>query len=245
MGKEWEQLDEVVVGATVEQVWDAIATGPGIDGWYMGHTAVSPGPTGTVTTDIGGFAMKSAVTAWEPLHHFGYRGDGPGERFIAFEYLIEGRDQGSTLVRVVASGFLPGDDWEAEFDAMRKGGELYFRTMVAYLNHFAGRTGPIVTLSGPPVTDWDAAWTALRDALGVRPTPELGDTVSFNVAGFGPVDGIVDFINPAGIGIRTDDGLFRFIQGFFGTWFLSHHLFRPADEAGVSDAWRAWLSTLN
>jgi uncharacterized protein YndB with AHSA1/START domain len=244
MGKAWQQRDEAVVDATVEQVWDAIASGPGIDAWFMGRTTVKPGPTGTVNTDVGGFTMTSNVTEWERPHRFGYRNDGPGERFIAFEYLVEGRDQGTTVVRVVSSGFLPGDDWEAEFDAMRKGGEMYFRTMVAYLNHFAGRTGPIVNVSGPPVTDWGAAWTALRDALGVGQEPAVGDPVHVTVAGFGPVDGVVDFVNPDAIGVRTDDGLFRFIKGFVGSWVAAHHLFRPADEAEINVAWRAWLSAL-
>ena len=244
MGHEWEQRDEAVVDATVPQVWDAIATGPGIDAWFMGHTAVQPGPTGSLSTDVGGFEMRSTVTAWEPPHRLAYRGDGPGERFIAYEILVEGRDQATTVVRVVANGFLPGDDWEAEFDAMSKGGRMYFRTLVAYLTHFAGRSGPIVNLSGPPVDDWETAWPALRSALGIGAPPEVGDPVHFAVADFGPVDGVVDFVNAEAIGVRTDNGLFRFIKGFFGSWVLGHHLFHPADEAAITDAWRAWLAAL-
>jgi hypothetical protein len=36
MGREWEQHDEVEVGATPQQVWEAIATGLGYDSWFMG-----------------------------------------------------------------------------------------------------------------------------------------------------------------------------------------------------------------
>lgn len=245
MGHAWEQRDEAVVDATVEQVWDAIATGPGIDSWFMGRNRVEPGEGGSLRTDMGGFAMDSALTGWEPLQRFAYRTDGPGERFIAFEYLIEGRDQGSTVVRVVASGFLPGDDWEAEFDAMTKGGAMYFATLVAYLNHFAGRFAKPVNLAGPPVADWDSAWTTLRDALGLPADPKVGDQVRASVPGLAPIEGTVDFVNSHAIGIRTKDALYRFIQGFFGSMVLGHHLFGDdVDEQHTMQAWQTWLTGL-
>ena len=80
---------------------------------------MTTGAGGAVRTDLGGYTMESTVTAWEPPRRFAFRGDEtPDGRFIAFEYLIEGREQGSTVLRLVSNGFLPGDDWEAEFDAM-------------------------------------------------------------------------------------------------------------------------------
>src|SRR6185437_6169785 len=115
-----------VVAASVDEVWAAIATGPGIDSWFMGRSEVEPGPAGAVTTDLGGFVMAGAVTAWDPPNHFAYRINEPDERFFAFEYFIEGRNQSSTVLRLVTSGFLPGDDWEAEFEAMTAGGAMYF-----------------------------------------------------------------------------------------------------------------------
>ncbi len=231
--------------ATVEEVWDAIATGPGIDSWFMGRNEVQPGPDGTIRTDMGGFTMSSAVTAWEPPRRLAHRHDGPGERFIAYEYLVEGREQGSTVVRVVANGFLPGEDWEAEFDAMTKGGRMYFATMVAYLNHFAGRFGIPIEVTGPPVDDWPSAWAALRAGLGVGADPAVGDAVRFTVPGLPPIEGTVDFVNAAVIGVRTHDGLYRFIQGFFGSFVLGHHLFGDGvDEAHTKQAWQTWLAGL-
>src|SRR5439155_23351090 len=112
-----------------------------------------------------------------PPHHIAYRGDGPGERFIAIEYLVEGRDQSSTVLRLVASGFLSGDDWEAEYEAMTAGGEMYFHTLVAYLDHFAGRFATPVNVMGPPVADWPAAWAALRTGLGLGDQPAVDDPV--------------------------------------------------------------------
>ena len=244
MGHAWEEHDDAVVAASVEEVWAAIATGPGIDSWFMGRNHVEPGPTGSVSTDVGGFVMTGTVTAWDPPNHFAYRSDGPGERFIAFEYLIEGRGQSGTVVRLVASGFFPGDDWEAEFEAMTAGGQMYFRTLVAYLDHFAGRFATSINVMGPPVTDWAAAWAALRAGLGVGDHPAVGDPVRVTVPGIPTLDGVIDFVNPQALGIRTEDGLYRFIQGYVGGFVLGHHLFTDSDEKQTDQAWKTWLAGL-
>ncbi len=56
------------------------------------------------------------------------------------EYLIEGRDGGSTVLRVVHSGLL-GDDWQDEYDALRRGWPFHLHTLREYLTHFPGRAG--------------------------------------------------------------------------------------------------------
>jgi uncharacterized protein YndB with AHSA1/START domain len=244
MGHAWEERDEAVVAASVDEVWAAIATGPGIDSWFMGRNQVDPGPAGAVTTDVGGFVMTGTVTAWDPPNHFAYRSDGPGERFFAFEYLIEGRDQSSTVLRLVTSGFLANDDWEAEFEALTAGGEMYFRTLVAYLDHFAGRFAKPVNVTGPPVADWPAAWAALRIGLGLGDQPAVGDPVRVTVPGVPSLDGLVDFVNSQALGIRTADGLYRFIQGYIGGFVLCHHLFTDPDEKQTSQPWKTWLAGL-
>jgi len=105
------------VPANPDEVWAAIATGPGIDSWFMGRNDVKPGPGGAVRTVFGEYAPELEVTAWDPAHRFAYRsGEAPDGRFIAYEFLIEGRSGSSTMLRTVTSGFLPGDDWADEFD---------------------------------------------------------------------------------------------------------------------------------
>jgi len=69
MGHAWEERDEAVVAASADEVWAAIATGPGIDSWFMGRKEVESGTAGSVTTDVGGFVMTGRVTAWDPPNH--------------------------------------------------------------------------------------------------------------------------------------------------------------------------------
>jgi len=246
MGHEFEGHQEFELDATPEQVWEAIATGPGINSWFMGRNEVEPREGGTVRMAFGDYTPESTITAWDPLkrfaHHSGVAEDG---RFIAYEFLIEGRAGGSTILRAVTSGFLPGDDWEAEFDAMTKGGELFFRTLVAYLTHFPGRTATPITAFGPMVTDWDHAWAVLHRELGLTSTVAEGDQVRFTPDGLAPIEGVVYFVNPHTLGVRTSDALYRFLRGFHGPMIVGHHLFAGGvNRERTEHAWQSWLTTL-
>ncbi|WP_188193600.1 SRPBCC family protein [Nonomuraea sp. SYSU D8015] len=235
MGREFELPQEAVVEATPEEVWEAISTGPGIDSWFMGRTEVADG---VVRTAFGGFNLAdSVVTSAEPPHRFAHGSDKADDgRFVAYEFLVEGRERGTALVRLVTSGFLPGDDWQDEFEAMSRGMEMYFATLVEYLGHFAGRVATPVTEFGPPVRDWALAWEILDAELGGR--AEAGDRVRFGPA---PVDGVVYHRNSQTVGVRTEDALYRFLQGFGGSMIAAHLVF---SGEGRGAEWRDWLERL-
>ncbi|MFE6612493.1 SRPBCC domain-containing protein [Amycolatopsis sp. NPDC057786] len=242
MVHEFEITDRVEVDATPEQVWDAIATGPGITSWFMGRNEVDGGVGGTVRTAFGGFEPTSAITAWDPLERLVYGTEpAPDGRFVAYEFLIEGRSGGSTVLRTVTSGFLPGDDWEDEFEAMTAGGELFLHTLVEYLNRFAGRKAVPVTVFGPMIADWDSAWPTLGRELGLAGRPEPGDRVRLSTGPVSTVDGEVYFANAQTVGIRTADALLRFVRGFAGPICAMHHLFGDVDSAEQDTHWAEWL----
>jgi uncharacterized protein YndB with AHSA1/START domain len=240
MGHRFEQRREAEVPASPDEVWAAIATGPGIDSWFMGRTQVRPGPDGAVRTTFG----ELGVTAWDPGRRFGYRtGESPDGRFIGYEFLVEGRAGGSTVLRTVTSGFLPGDDWADELEAMTLGTDMHFRTLAEYLTHFAGRFATPVTAYGPPGTDWAGGRALLCRALGLPEHPARGDRPLFTTGDRGPEDGLVYFANANTIGVRTKDALYRFLRGFAGPVVASHHLFAgDADPDRAQQAWEAWLS---
>ena len=243
MGRPFENRSEAEVPASPDEVWAAIASGPGIDSWFMGRSEVQPGPDGTVRTVFGEYAPELGVTAWDPDRRFAYRsGEAPDGRFLAYEFLIEGRVGGSTVLRTVTSGFLPGEDWADEFEAMTRGGELYFGTLVEYLTHFAGRFAVPVTAFGPPGTTWAWDRSLLCRGLGLAEPPEPGDPVRFT-GEIGPGDGVVYFANAHAIGIRTPDALYRVMRGFAKPVIAAHHLFGAAAEPDQArQGWEAWLS---
>ena len=243
MGHEFAQRKEAEVPASPDQVWAAIATGRGIDSWFMGRNEVQAGSGGAVRTVFGEYAPELAITEWDPARRLAYgSGGAPDGRFIAYEFLVEGRAGGSTVLRTVTRGFLPGDDWADEFEAMTLGGELYFRTLVEYLTHFAGRFAVPVTAFGPPGTTWSRDRSLLCRALGLADKPKPGDRV--RLAGqTGPADGVVYFANARSIGVRTPDALYRFMRGFAKPAIAAHHLFAAdAEPDRARQSWEAWLT---
>lgn len=249
MGRRFGQHREAAVPADPEEAWEAIATGPGIDSWFMGRNEVRPGPGGTVRTAFGEYAPELSVTGWEPPRRFAYRSEeAPDGRFIAYEFLIEGRAAGSTVVRVVTSGFLPGDDWDDEYDAMTKGGDLYFATLVEYLTHFAGRFATPVTAFAPPHAGWDRARARLCRELGLAGAGAPGERARLAVEGgkgTPAIDAVVYFSNANTLGLRSSDALYRFLRGFGKPVVAAHHLFAPdADPDHAGRAWKTWLSRL-
>src|SRR5260370_34432021 len=89
---------------------------------------------------------------------------------MAFEYLIEGRDGGSTVLRVVHSGLL-GDNWQDEYDALRRGWLFHLHTLREYLTHFPGRTGvPVFAMAPTGAQPAGEVRAALTRGLAL-PTP--------------------------------------------------------------------------
>ncbi len=238
----FELRKEITLEATPRQVWEAIATGRGIDAWFMGRNQVEPREGGRLTMTIGDHTEEGTVTAWEPPRRFAYRAESPdGSAFMAFEWLVEGRGDGTTVLRLVQSGVL-GDDWETEYDALDKGWHMYLHQLGQYLRFFSGRPATPVSVMGPGPADADRMWAELRRGLGLAGVPAEGDRVRLTPDGLAPIEGVVDYVSPAFLGVRSDDGLYRFARGFDGSVAMGHHLFaHDLDPDEAERAWQAWL----
>ncbi len=167
---------EIEVAGTPEEVWRAIATGPGISSWYVPHQ-VDEREGGAASASFGPgpeMQIPGRVVAWEPPHRVVFDGGETGGEGLAFEWLVEARDGGSCLVRLVNTGFGSGEEWDALFDGMSEGWLLFLLNLQLHLAHFGGRTAtsmlPGVTWPGSRREVWDAVTTA----LGVPNDPEVG-----------------------------------------------------------------------
>jgi uncharacterized protein YndB with AHSA1/START domain len=245
MAHPFELTDEIEVDATPEEVWNAITTGPGMDAWFMGKNQVEPGEGGTVRTELPGFSFEGTITTWEPPTRLAERSpEGEDGSIHAFEYLVEGRDKGSTVVRWVHSGFL-GDNWEAEYEGLSEGDPMYFDKLAKYLTYFRGRFATPVNVFGPQVKDREHAWEVFRGSLGLSGPPALDDRVRLTPAGLPVLEGVVDYLSPSFLGVRTDDGLYRFMHTFDASVGLGHHIFiEGLDQEETEGNWRFWLDKL-
>jgi hypothetical protein len=193
---------------------------------------------------IGGHTEEGVVTGWEPGRRFAHRGGNPDAEWMAFEWLIEGRDDGTCVLRLVQSGVL-GDDWETEYDALGKGWDMYLHQLAQYLEHFRGRPATPVTVMHPGAGDPDHAWSVLWAGLGLEGPAVEGDKVRLTPEGLDPVDGVVDYVSPMAVGVRGDDALYRFIRGFDGSVAVGHHLYAgDGDPEEAERAWQGWLARL-
>ncbi|MFE3900031.1 SRPBCC domain-containing protein [Streptomyces sp. NPDC059153] len=234
---------ETTLPASPEQVWEAIATGPGIDSWFMGRNEVEPREGGVAAMETGAHREEAVVTAYEPGTRFATRtATAEDGRFMAFEYLIEGRGGGSTVLRVVHSGLL-GDDWQDEYDALRRGWPFHLHTLREYLTHFAGRAGvPVFVVAPSEGQSAQEVLAALARGLSL-PTPvAVGARAHAAPAGLPPLDGEVVWSDDERMEIRTADGLYTFHHGS-GMALMFHHLFGPDTERAEA-AWQQWLTGL-
>jgi hypothetical protein len=232
MPREFECRREVVLPADPEAVWAAVATAAGNAAWLFPNEIAPDG---------------SGAAVWDPPHHFAVRQEA-GDWFNALEFLIEGRDGATTVLRYAHSGVIM-DDWDTQFDAVSQHTDFYLHTLGEYLRYFNGR--PATYIGGHPGGLQGSADSAapdgfvrIKQALGLSAAVASGDAVTLTPAGLAPIAAVVDYSTPNFLGLRTDNGLYRFFgrNAFGGPVGFSAHLFDTAiDTEAVSAAWQGWL----
>ncbi|MCT1434406.1 SRPBCC family protein [Dietzia maris] len=234
MSNHFEIRKTVVLEATPEQVWRAIATPEGQAAW-------SPDPYQSMD------GMQVEATENERLAvRTPEAGNGA---FHAFEYLVSADDESTTTLTFVHSGYL-GDDWDAEFDfgeMTGHGWDMYLHTLAQYLEHFADRPAHFVTAQGPPSSATPGAWAAIENALGVTGPFTRGQHVRLTPQGLPELEGVVDFAYPEDVNflaVRTSDGLFRFhdnsVMGM--PQAVGHYYYADIDREATERAWADWLT---
>lgn len=163
---------EVEVPGSPEEVWNAIATGPGISAWFV-PASVEHGPDGTpvrMTHTFGpGMDSVADITAWEPLRRFAAtsEGLGPGSPPMATEWTVEARSGGVCLVRVVHSLFASTDDWDNQLEGVESGWPLFFMILTQYLSNFKGQPGRAFYAMGFAAGSEAEAWSKFTAPLGL------------------------------------------------------------------------------
>lgn len=246
---------EIEVPATPEQVWQAIATGPGITAWFM-PAEVDGRIGGSVTLHHDADASSTGtITGYEPPHRFAYQerpeGFVPGEDppDIATEFLVEARGGGSCVVRVVMSGFGDGDAWDRAIESFTAGWRQALGSLGLYLTHFRGE--PVASVNaGTMVKAEGEVWPRLTGALGLPAAPAPGERVATTGPGAPALAGTV---------ARTGDGMLTLLLehpargiGLVGAGGAGEQVFVTVraqlfgpDAAGIAareqSAWRDWL----
>ncbi|MEM9465581.1 MAG: SRPBCC domain-containing protein [Actinomycetota bacterium] len=187
---------EVEVPGTPEEVWRAIATGPGITSWYVPHT-IEERPEGAASARFGEgpeMEVPGRVAEWDPPRRIVMDGGDPTQGLV-FEWIIEARDGGRCVVRLINSGFGRGGEWDDQFDAMTEGWRMFMANLGLHLEHHRGETATVRLGSGYVAAAADAVWTAMVEALGIEAGVAPGGRVSTSGDGVPALAGDVELID--------------------------------------------------
>jgi uncharacterized protein YndB with AHSA1/START domain len=168
-GKRWVEM-EVLVSGSPDEVWRALATGPGYAAWFT-KARIEERVGGELEFHFGPDAKSTGqVTFWEPPYVFGYveRDWAEGAPPVATEVTITSRSGGQCVVRMVHSLFASSDDWDDQLEGFEGGWPGFFEVLRIYLAHFTGmeadQAGAMVMgVQEEPLT----VWTRLTEGLGL------------------------------------------------------------------------------
>lgn len=107
-------------------------------------------------------------------------------------------------MRLVNTGFGTGEDWDAQYDGMAEGWQMFLFNLKLHLEHFAGRSAtamlPTATWAGPR----DETWRKLAGELGIAMGPKVGERVEVNAATAPALSGSVADVTPWRISLLLD-----------------------------------------
>lgn len=251
-GRRYVQSEAVVAG-TLEQVWQAISTGPGVSAWFV-PCKIEEKVGGKITASFGpGMESTSTVTAWNPPHGFSAEGSemSPGAPVMATEWTVEAQSGGTCLVRVVHSWFAETDDWDSQFEGTEHGWPAFFRDLALYLKHFFGQPSSTFQLMAMSTESQDETWAKLSSELGYA-GKSVGDSVG-SASGAPKLSGEIKHLGPEDhpeallLIDRPGPGIAHFFAfPMAGMTCLSVRVFVFGDQAADTVAreeavWSSWL----
>ena len=246
---------EAELPGTPEEIWQAIATGPGISSWFVPAAFEEhDGKPVAMTLDFGpGMDSRGVVTVFEEPKVFTHESPGwfPGSPPIATEWSIEARAGGFCVVRVVQSLFASTDDWDEQLIGSEAGWPGVLRVLRLYLEHFRGQRGAIMQVITPASGTVAEVWsrfTAALDLQGARTGQQWSAP-----AGAPALRGVVENVSaehPVGILLRLDAPAPAIAALFIMEWgeaVMAASTFyvygeHPAEVvARVKPQWQAWV----
>ncbi|HEV8148464.1 MAG TPA: SRPBCC domain-containing protein [Bryobacteraceae bacterium] len=118
MSRQYEK--KIEIAASPEKVWEALSTADGVASWFAPIVKVEPGVGGTISgTWVEGMEGGGQnIAIWEPGKHLQLTADrAPGKPPSVIDYFIESQGGGTTMLRLVHSGFEDGADFDNEFNS--------------------------------------------------------------------------------------------------------------------------------
>jgi len=172
----------VEIAAPVEAVWNALTDAEELTRWFPLEARVKPGAGGSVWMAWRDqFQFETPIEIWEPQRQLrlvyceATPPPKPGEEAanfvipyrVAVDYFLEARG-GSTIVRLVHSGFARDAAWDDQYDGTVRGWAFQLDGLKTYLERFAGMTRDVVFVRRMiPTLTREEAWRRLTGDGGI------------------------------------------------------------------------------
>lgn len=231
---EFDCSRDVVLPATPERVWEAVATNEGNAGWLFPNDIEPDG---------------AGAKAWDPPTHFRIRQE-QGDWFNDLEFAIADRGDGTSALRYAHCGVFPPEGFETQNEAIQQHTDFYLHTLSEYLEHFSGRPATYIGevpggIQGPATSATPDGFKRLQKALGLEEDVSEGDTVRLTPQGLDQIEGVVDYLRPNFMGIRTASALYCFFgrNAFGGPVAVTIHEFDGRDPEKTKQSWARYLNS--
>ena len=165
----------VTINAPADAVWRALSDARELERWFPLRADVTPGVGGRIWVSWGqGSEGASTIAVWEPNRRLGTVDTFPGADGapvrVAVDYYIESQQGGTTVVRLVHSGFSADAAWDEMYDAMDNGWAYFLFNLRHYLERHPGKPRTMVWERRPLSRPRADVWEELTRALGEPPS---------------------------------------------------------------------------
>lgn len=164
----------IEIQASPERIWKALTDAAELERWFPLEARVEPGEGGSIYMSwMNEYAGESEILAWEPPRRLvvSWAWDDKGEHAPQVtEYRIESRG-GTTVVRVVTSGFPDDPSWDDFVEGTTRGWAFELRSLKHYLEEHDGEDRAVVYVRRRAAVDRASAWERILgdEGLGARP----------------------------------------------------------------------------
>ena len=197
----------IEVEASAEAVWEAISDAEELRRWFPLDAEVEPGEGGSMTISWGPDAAGTGrIDVWEEGQRLRVVEEWPGADEaveVAVDYRIESRG-GTTVLRIVNSGFQAGDDWAEYVDTVTTGWQYFLWNLKHYLERHRGTPRRMVWERRKISVDKPEAWELLFGPGGLVHTAPHGDEGAKAILWSGDVGSVHMSAPPIHLACRFD-----------------------------------------
>ena len=214
------------IQAPLEAVWAALTDPEELTRWFPLEAGVVPGEGGKIRLSWGTeMVNEGRIRAWEPPRRLvtgwgaerqdgpggdaqpapgsweeTFRGDPEGAAALAVEYTIEAQ-AGTTVLRMVHSGFRADARWDDEYESHRRGWSFELRSLRHYLENHRGTSRRVDWVRLPIALSREEAWARVMGRGGLVREGTIdglreGERCALTTVHGDRLEGIVQVLNP-------------------------------------------------